>query len=115
MRAKLFFAFISGIILLPALVLVWVTPMGVGQTPLASHLPTIEGEGFRPVASALKGKTRVPLVIPSLAQADSPKASLFLQPRVRNHGFDLYRHARQKFFGPFDHLPGDDLFDLFGY
>ena len=91
------------IILLPALVLFWVTPVGVaqdsglialsskslvstpntnndarhsfktpyvgvdiiGQTPLASHLPTIEGEGFRPVASALKGKTRVPLVIPS--------------------------------------------------
>jgi len=91
------------IILLPALVLFWVTPVGVaqdsglialtskslvstpntpndaihsfktpyiggdiiGQTPLASHIPTIEGEGFRPVASALKGKTRVHLVIPS--------------------------------------------------
>jgi hypothetical protein len=108
------------IILLPALVLVWVTPVGVaqdaglialtskslvstptqqetrtlpptnnvgddkdqllsgwiqgvpdvggdiiGQTPLASHLPTIEGEGFQPVASAIKGKTRVPPVIPS--------------------------------------------------
>lgn len=37
----------------------------IGQTPLAPHLPTIEGEGFQPVASALKGKTRVPLVIPS--------------------------------------------------
>jgi len=33
----------------------------IGQTPL----PTIEGEGFQPVATALKGKTRVPLVIPS--------------------------------------------------
>ena len=33
----------------------------IGQT----SLPTIDGEGFQPVASALKGKTRVPLVIPS--------------------------------------------------
>jgi hypothetical protein len=76
------------IILLPALVLVWVIPVGVAQDsglialtskslvstptqqetrtlPPTNHLPTIEGEGFQPVASALKGKTRVPLVIPS--------------------------------------------------
>src|SRR5262245_50489160 len=41
--------------------------------------------------------------------------TLFLQPGVRNHGLDLDRHARQKFFGPLDHLPNGDLFDLFGY
>ena len=36
-----------------------------GQTPSDSHLPAIKDEGFGPVASGLKGKTHVPLVIPS--------------------------------------------------
>lgn len=41
-----------------------------GQTPLGSHLPPIEREGFGPVAPALAGKTRVPLVIPSALPED---------------------------------------------
>src|SRR5262249_38502016 len=45
-------------------------PAPFGQTPLASRLPAIERAGFRPVVSALKGKTRVPLVIPSALPKD---------------------------------------------
>jgi hypothetical protein len=35
-----------------------------GQTPSDSNRPAIEREGFRPVVFALRGRTRVPLVIP---------------------------------------------------
>jgi len=36
-------------------------PSPFGQTPFASHLPAIEGEGFLPVAYALKGKWMPPV------------------------------------------------------
>src|ERR1700730_3850442 len=45
-------------------------PSAFGQTPSASHSPVIEREGFAAVTSALKGRTVVPLVIPSSLPKD---------------------------------------------
>ncbi len=57
-------------ILFSVVIFLLFVPSAFGQTPSAPRLPVIERDGFAPVPSALKGKTRVPLVIPSSLPKD---------------------------------------------
>src|SRR5690242_513768 len=52
-------------IILAVLLFYLTAPSVHGQTPSDSNRPAIGREGFKPVVSVLRGKTRVPLAIPS--------------------------------------------------